>query len=512
MLKRLPKLIGNIRQLQRLIVALAFVLALITLLSFAWQMRNDYQRALDEHRNRLEALSIALAADAESALRASASVLRGVELAINDNGGLAAWDEKKLHALFGKYLSLNLDQQGRPPINAMWAANASGEIVASSVEFPGKPVKVADREYFLHHQSTASHRSYLSPLSQSRVTGLWTIFQTIRLEDGQGNFAGTLGISLRVDYFERLYPRLRMGDDSGIALLRTDGKLLYRFPFDPAYARIDANDHPRFQALLKQQQGSGRLEDSPFDHRDRILGFKVAEQFPLVAVVSLPTRTALERWRHNALIYASLGLIAYLVVLMLCLFSLRQLRYLEKATEDSLYDALTELPNRRYFEQHCADEWRRARREQQAFSLLYIDIDHFKHYNDRYGHDAGDSCLRRVAQAMQGELCRVGDMLARYGGEEFVCVLPGTDLAGARRMAVTLIAVVQDLALPHAGSPTAATVTISIGLASTLAACDGGCDELLRAADAALYVAKNAGRNRCVEAPCAPAAKTGKPG
>ncbi len=165
----------------------------------------------------------------------------------------------------------------------------------------------------------------------------------------------------------------------------------------------------------------------------------------------------------------------------------------------ALQDGLTEIPNRRYFDHQLAQEWKRQSRHQGALALLMIDIDHFKPYNDHYGHGAGDECLRRVAQALRQVPTRSADLVARYGGEEFVALLPETDAEGARQLAEQMRAAIHALAIPHAYSPVADHITISIGASmhrpqqpSTNA------DALKLAADQALYQAKEQGRDRVV--------------
>jgi len=159
-------------------------------------------------------------------------------------------------------------------------------------------------------------------------------------------------------------------------------------------------------------------------------------------------------------------------------------------------DGLTGVANRRWFDERLQVEWLRCRRNKLPLSLILLDLDHFKAYNDRYGHQAGDDCLRAVAAAMKSRLGRPADLLARYGGEEFVCLLPETPIDGARAKAEDLGRAVLDLALPHADSPTAAVVTISRGVATAAPALDGSQNELLQRADELLYAAKRAGRNR----------------
>lgn len=167
-------------------------------------------------------------------------------------------------------------------------------------------------------------------------------------------------------------------------------------------------------------------------------------------------------------------------------------------------DGLTGVFNRRHFDERLRHEWQRAVRNGNALSLVMIDLDAFKRYNDRYGHVAGDDCLRRVALALAAGLQRPGDLLARYGGEEFACILPETDAAGAQALAERLGQVVQALAVEHLDSPVGQVVTVSIGVASRPASApgeDGGSEaDLLARADRQLYRAKHTGRARvCAE-------------
>ena len=161
----------------------------------------------------------------------------------------------------------------------------------------------------------------------------------------------------------------------------------------------------------------------------------------------------------------------------------------------SNYDGLTAVPNRRFFEHFYDLEWRRAWREQKWISIIMIDVDFFKPYNDRHGHLAGDDCLKRLAQALQ-VINRASDLVSRYGGEEFVAVLSGTDSAGAMLIARRMQERVQALRLIHGDSPVSPYVTVSMGLASRIPESPATPEDLLLKADQALYQAKSEGRNR----------------
>lgn len=159
-------------------------------------------------------------------------------------------------------------------------------------------------------------------------------------------------------------------------------------------------------------------------------------------------------------------------------------------------DGLTGVANRRRFDEAFKAEWRRCRREKVPLALLMIDIDHFKYFNDHHGHQAGDDALIAVAATLRLGMGRSHDMVARYGGEEFVCLLPETDLAGAVAKADALRAAVERLEIPHGESPVAPVVTISVGVAVQVPEVGGHPEGLMAAADAALYAAKEEGRNR----------------
>lgn len=191
---------------------------------------------------------------------------------------------------------------------------------------------------------------------------------------------------------------------------------------------------------------------------------------------------------------------------------LRVKRMADELRRSATTDAVSGLANRRQLDATLEREWLRARRNRTDLALVLVDIDHFKAFNDTYGHPEGDICLRRVAQALSGACLRPADLVARYGGEEFALVLPDTPLAGAAHVARRLLDAVESLHIAHASSPVAPYVTVSAGVV-----CYGQADgvapvvdthaptearalqQMLHAADAALYSAKRAGRARaCV--------------
>lgn len=162
----------------------------------------------------------------------------------------------------------------------------------------------------------------------------------------------------------------------------------------------------------------------------------------------------------------------------------------------AMKDGLTGISNRRSFDEALAREWRRMQRECGELSIIFIDIDFFKHYNDTYGHQEGDSCLKAVAAAIDRSVHRPGDLAARYGGEEFVVLLPATGINAAVDLAEKIRMTVEELAIPHTASGAATHITISLGVASIVPDQWGQPEMLLNFADQGLYTAKASGRNR----------------
>jgi len=175
--------------------------------------------------------------------------------------------------------------------------------------------------------------------------------------------------------------------------------------------------------------------------------------------------------------------------------------------EQALTDPLTGIANRRCFDERLDTEWRRCRRNRAPVALIMIDIDRFKQYNDSYGHVSGDRCLVQVSTAMKASVRRAADLLCRYGGEEFACLLPETGLESALARAQELARSVERLQITHANSPNAGVVTVSCGAASLVPVSDFEPQELVRRADAMLYAAKLAGRNRVMPEPPAASLK-----
>lgn len=168
----------------------------------------------------------------------------------------------------------------------------------------------------------------------------------------------------------------------------------------------------------------------------------------------------------------------------------------EQLAEMSYVDGLTSIANRRRFNEYLESEWNRALRSKKSLSLLILDIDYFKPFNDNYGHTVGDECLVEVAQALKKSIKRSSDLVCRYGGEEFAAILPDTDLSAAISLAQDIQQNIHQMSILHEYSPIASEITVSIGVANRVPDTNYTYQDLLESADKLLYAAKEAGRNQ----------------
>lgn len=253
---------------------------------------------------------------------------------------------------------------------------------------------------------------------------------------------------------------------------------------------------------------------SPVDGVMRVLGFEFTQNHPVVVAVARSESEVLRSWWRSLAIQCLTVIVLSVFIAIFGRFVIHMIRLRSQAQQEielahqqvseanirlqhlATHDGLTDLLNRRAFDSRAASIVATCARHQRNLSVLLLDVDHFKAYNDHFGHQPGDECLRLVASALQGAAQRPGDVVARYGGEEFIMVLPETDAAGTRVIAANAVEAVRSLRIDHPGSPLG-IVTISVGGTSThfehppavtLA-------ELVERADGALYDMKNTGRN-----------------
>ncbi len=349
----------------------------------------------------------------------------------------------------------------------------------------------------LHHANTRADALHVSqPFPDGR--GGFEIVLSRRFEVAN-SFAGVVTAHLPVAYFANLLASVHIEKGLSLTIVHGDERLVYRSMDGVKRAGQSIRGTPlmtRASAVT-----AGQLDErSTIDGVLRHYTHAKVDQFPLRVLFGRSIDTiASAHWNSAQWIVAVIAFLAAIQILLAAglVREFRSRLAAEEKLEDLVNrDALTNLANRRRFEAVMDTEWRRATRTQEPVALLMIDADHFKKYNDYYGHPVGDRLLETLADAIRAAAKRAGDLAARFGGEEFTIVLPGLHLAEAAHVAEQLRSTVAALAIEHRNHPQG-IVTVSIGVASLVPVAGvGGPDDLVACADLALYDAKDNGRNR----------------
>jgi len=384
-------------------------------------------------------------------------------------------------------------------ITGAYVLDAHGKVTAVSKDIPLSPGSFADREYFYAQQRSPSTGLFFSHPFASRLRGTPTIGMSRRINALDGSFAGIALLALNVAYFDSLLDKLNVGAQGSIFIVHQDGTMIARKPFRHDVIGRNVAVSPTFSRMTNAASGS-YAATSPVDGVRRLYTFSHVPGTPFIAAVAPAEDEVLAPWRERSRIVGALTLLSglsFVAVSWLLALSLRErARAQEELVRLAGTDALTGLPNRRAFDERMDDEWRRGRRAGTPLSVLFIDVDYFKAYNDTYGHALGDHALATVAHSIATTVRRPGDIPARYGGEEFVVLLSDTPLEGAQHIAETIRQHVLACAIPHRASALG-VVTVSIGCATASPPGLAGVYGLLGTADQQLYKAKAAGRD-CV--------------
>jgi diguanylate cyclase (GGDEF)-like protein len=373
---------------------------------------------------------------------------------------------------------------------ALQVFDAGGRLTIDASTLDPRPENRGDEEYFQVHRDNPDSGLFISKPMLHR--GAYAIVLSRRITGHDGSFLGVVAGSIRFSYFHDLFGRLSLGPDDTITVLRRDRTVIMRRPFDLDIIGKNLADRTSWNpANMNSGSYSGA---GPVDPMPR-LWVRHDGTGPLTVVVGKPLESILSLWRTEAIRISAIVAALIVFVLGVTLFLAREIsrraQAEDKLEELATTDALTGLTNRRKFDASIDAEWRRATRQKTPVAVLMIDADHFKVYNDTFGHQAGDEVLIGIAICISDSLRRAGDCGARYGGEEFAVLLPALSAAEALVVAETIRLKVQQWS-EH--------TSVSIGVASLTPNVTLEWSELIGAADKALYAAKAGGRNRCAVA------------
>lgn len=373
---------------------------------------------------------------------------------------------------------------------AIQVFDAGGNLVLDSSTLTPKPENHAGEDYFEVHRNDPDRGLFIS--RPGLHLGNYSLVLSRRISGKDGSFVGVVVGSLRFSYFHDLFGRLQLQPDDTITVFRRDGVVIMRTPFDLDIVGKSMGEAPGMRRTLDEPSGAASRA-SAVDGIVRLFVWRRTDH-GLVVVAGKSWDTILNLWRREALRIGATMLGLIVLVVGATLFLAREINRRALA-EDRLEqlattDALTQLRNRRKFDTVMSQEWHRAMRQSDPLALLMIDADHFKAFNDMFGHQAGDQVLVRIAATIRGSVRRSADCAARYGGEEFAVLLPGLSVETASLVAEKIRSDVEELSAEKWAT------TVSIGIAAVVPSTAMSPAHLIEAADKALYEAKSRGRNQ----------------
>lgn len=355
---------------------------------------------------------------------------------------------------------------------------------------------IQDRTYLKQHNNTGNGGKdiYLSAPIQSQSSGEWVFCLSRSLRTDDGSFSGSVVAVLGVQAFYNMYAEQNLPDGTALLLADNQGDILTRIP---GQTKFVGKRLPFIRQLIENWQDAGvGILVSPLDEVKRIVGFRRIPMFHLVVFSSSPYERALQDWRNDTIFEGLVTAVFLSIVCCMSLMLIRGQRILRQQGEElatlAATDPLTGILNRRSFMMDAHREFDRAKRYGVELSFLMFDIDHFKMVNDRYGHDAGDRTLVKLAQLVESNV-RSTDFFCRFGGEEFALLLPETADVGAMSMAEKLRTAIEGMEIGHYLGDF--SITASFGLAA-LHEHDYTVEEMISRADTMLYKAKREGRNQ----------------
>ncbi|GBU18300.1 MULTISPECIES: sensor domain-containing diguanylate cyclase [Methylobacterium] len=390
-------------------------------------------------------------------------------------------------------------------LGTIMVTDASGRVEVASDTRVSPGLSVGDLHDFAVHRDHADAGLYISHPRNSRASGRPVIGLSRRLATSDGTFAGIALGAIHLTYLQQRFDRLHISEGSAVNLFHSDGTLLVRQPFIGANVGRSIAKGETYRQFQQSRRGMfvGR---SAVDGNARLYAFAHVDGAPLILDVAVGVDSINALWRPKAMMVGAL--VFGLAVVTLGLTFLLQREVVRRAAAEKLSskanaelasqartDGLTGLSNRRRYDELLAAEWRRAARTGAHLSLLVLDTDHFKRFNDHFGHPRGDEVLRAIADCLKMSVDPRDAFPCRIGGEEFAVILPGVDAPEAKAIAERIRRSVVDLQIAHAPE-VGGVSTISIGVAHIVPSAEDEPSMLFRRADEALYEAKHAGRNR----------------
>lgn len=423
------------------VVGLAVLL--LTYLHVEW----DRREALRQHVADMENLSTALTRQAESTIRDAHTVLIGIQRKLQVSG-YGAENLREVLEVARAQSAILADVEG------FTVLDADGRPLLTTVPNATTHYSARDRDYFAVHSSNLVTGLYIGAPIQSRMSGDWVISLTLRLSDADGEFRGVVLATLLVQHFVDFYRSIDVGSQGVIGMVKRDGTLLVRSRESAQNAGLDMSRSPVLHAVNEDSVKRGNMVlTAMIDGVKRIYGFDTSDEYPILVAASLGEEQAMAAWQGRALRSWSLsgGVLVILLSMGWLIWRALGRQGRMEARLQSMHrdlalanhalqiiageDALTGLANRRRLDEALRAAFQFAAAQRQPLSFVLLDVDHFKRFNDQYGHPAGDEALKQVAEVLKRHARRSADTTARYGGEELAMVLPSAESTAAMTVA-----------------------------------------------------------------------------
>ncbi|MBA9071606.1 diguanylate cyclase (GGDEF)-like protein [Methylobacterium sp. RAS18] len=381
----------------------------------------------------------------------------------------------------------------------------NGNVIANSRTVDAISLNFSDRSYFRHFAGGAADTLHINAPIISRISGQPVLTLSRRLSNSDGSFAGVVTGGIKLEYFRRMFVAAGADHAGTVTLYGPGGTIVMREPLVQSHLGSSVAETISYRKILRSKSGSF-IGPAMLGEGDRQFVFMHIGDYPLQLSTAIPPAEIYAEWRWTAFVLGSVVICLCAVTALLTWLFGRELTQRRRSEEQTAAlnlelkrlaatDALTGLSNRRRFDEVLAREWRRAVRTHQPLSLILLDADHFKGFNDRYGHQRGDEALKLIAHSIEAAIDSTHDIACRIGGEEFAVVLPNTDTAGAMVVADRIRKAISGWNVPHAASPHG-VLTVSLGLAEVPQTAAAEPAALIAAADRGLYDAKARGRNQ----------------
>ena len=474
-IRRLPVL-----WIQRLAGIFVVLAGTVILGLFSWHMTTDRNLSLEVGQSRVENLARVVAREIDASLgeadRFVAESVRQLEHSRHESTGSES---------FPYWLQ---DQMaGHPNLQDVFIYDRDGRLITAFHKADGADRGESNLDGFNYHASHKDGEAYISAITKERLTGEITVEISRRISTRGERFAGVVLARIHIDAPALLYNEYtRESLHLELSMLKNETSS---------------------STLAGRKRWNGSSPNNLSEEGQNLSAFSQLDHYPLGVKITLSQDAVLHYWYNE--LYRSAAVVAFVIIALgffgsiliqqvkTLVMAKQQLRTAHDALEKlALHDPMTGLANRRQLDVLLPAEIGRASRNMSPLALIMLDIDHFKRYNDLYGHPAGDECIRAVAQVVKTTIKRAGDLAVRYGGEEVLVLLPNTDEAGAYQVAERILQAVRALNMEHSGNAPG-VVTISAGVSACFPRRNDMTPQgLIKAADQALYIAKFTGRNK----------------